>query len=73
LRYWHANPRFYGKNLKKVNTIQQTKIDLDKVKHEFAASKGYEVVVVWEYDLYNNTQKVLEEINSAIKIYSSRN
>jgi very-short-patch-repair endonuclease len=68
--YWHANPKFYGskKGLRPLNETQKNKIKRDKEKLEWAKSKGFRVVYIWEYDLYNNPEKVLKEVKNVIKI-----
>lgn len=68
--YWHANSLFYGdrKDLKTLNETQKNKVARDKEKLAWAESKGFSVVTIWEYDLYNNPEKVLREAKDAVKI-----
>jgi G:T-mismatch repair DNA endonuclease (very short patch repair protein) len=66
--YWHANPRFYGPGLKPINETQKNKIARDKEKLEWAKSKGFKLLTVWEYDLYNNPESVIKEVKNVIKL-----
>jgi hypothetical protein len=59
--YWHCNPikykaDYYNKNLK---MTAQEKWNYDKQKIEFANSKGFEVLEVWENDIKQNKNNVI--------------
>lgn len=65
--YWHANPKFYkesdivpiSKNYRpKASEIWQK--DVNKV--QYAIDKGYTILVIWEYDLKNNYNSVVQEV-----------
>ena len=50
--YWHGNPRIYNES--ELNYIQQRKRLDDIKKKEFAESKGFILLTIWEYDINNN-------------------
>ena len=57
--YWHGDPRFFTLEenhsvLRKLNQTQLNNIEKDKLKKEYAASKGFKLVVLWEEDVNNN-------------------
>lgn len=64
--YWHANPKLFnedGSDGKRIlNDIQKEKIERDIKKKEFAESKNFNVIYIWESDINNCDYKVLEEI-----------
>lgn len=64
--YWHANPKLYnedGSDGKRIlNYIQKKKIEKDIKKKEFAESKNFKVIYIWESDINNCNYKVLDEI-----------
>ena len=64
--YWHCNPNIYGLNYynkSKKSTAQQIwKYDKDKIN--FAKSKGYQVLVIWESEYQ---QKPETTINKCIE------
>lgn len=66
--YWHANPRFYGEGLRQINDTQLLKIARDKEKKEFAITHGYNLLTVWEYDLYHCPNEVLERVKNVISV-----
>jgi len=66
--YWHGNPRHYGPGLKELNETQKRKIDRDKEKLDWAESRGFKVITIWEYDLYNHPDEILKRIKNAIKV-----
>jgi len=60
--YWHANPRIYGEGLKPLSERQLFKIERDKIKKEYALSKNYKILYIWESEIYNENFKLLENI-----------
>lgn len=67
--YWHGDPRFYSEDFvipNKAKTVKQI-WEYDKNKIEWFREKGYETLVVWEYDILKDTEntkrKILEFIN----------
>lgn len=63
--YWHGNPRLF--NEKDLNAIQKDRIERDKRKKEYALSKGYFFIEVWEMDLYNKYDKVYNKLYQYLK------
>lgn len=59
--YWHGNSKHYneeGTNGKrKLNDIQLNKQKRDTEKKDWAISRGFEYLVLWETDIRNNTFK----------------
>lgn len=65
--YWHGNPKIYKVNdlIMKGSSVERTvgdKWGFDKKKIDYAISLGFEVLVIWEYDLNNNLEEVKESI-----------
>lgn len=50
--YWHSNPIIYEE--KELNNIQIRNLRNDTFKDILAKGRGYNIEVVWEYDLKNN-------------------
>lgn len=59
--YWHGNPKFYNKDgtngKRKLNDIQLRKIERDKEKEEWAISRGFILIRLWEDEINNETFK----------------
>lgn len=49
--YWHSNPIKYPEPITKVQKFNKIR---DKLKIDYLRSKGWEVNIIWEYDLKNN-------------------
>ena len=64
--YWHGNPSLFNEEglngKRKLNETQKRKIKVDIKKKEFAESKNFNVVYIWESDINNCNYKALEEI-----------
>lgn len=58
---FHGNSQFYkvGDKLPYGDSVE-SKWEYDKLKEEFARSKGYEYIVVWEYDFKNDYDNVMQ-------------
>ena len=48
--------------------IQKHNLFVDKQKNEYAALRGIPLVRIWEHDIRNNKEKVLEELQKYIDI-----
>lgn len=63
--YFHANPFFYKEeDIIYLPSGPQKVCDVwvkDKRKIDFAVSKGYSVIVIWEYDLNHRPEKIIKE------------
>ena len=65
--YWHGNPKLYKADdlLLKGSSQEITykeKWAKDKKKIRFARNRGYKIIVIWEHDLKNNYDRVLQKI-----------
>ena len=53
--YWHGNPNKFNidgsDGKRKLNDIQITKIETDKLKLEFAKNHNFEVIYIWEEEI----------------------
>lgn len=61
--YWHCNPQIYDKDYqhKLLHCTAQDVWDMNRIKHDFAKSNGYDVFVVWENDFRENAILVIEK------------
>lgn len=67
--YWHANPKKYSSdwvNATMKMTAQQI-WDRDEKKIQFAKSKGFDVLVIWDEDVKNNKQQEVEKCLSFLR------
>lgn len=55
--YWHGNPNKFNidgsDGKRKLNNIQISKIEKDKLKLEFAKNHNFEVIYIWEEEINN--------------------
>ena len=64
--YWHCNPSFYKKeqqinfngHLCRVNEIWEK----DRKRNEGIKNSGYEILILWQYDIKNNFNFVIKKI-----------
>ncbi|MGV8131674.1 MAG: hypothetical protein ACP5N7_06265 [Candidatus Pacearchaeota archaeon] len=54
--YWHCDPRVYLKG--PIYNVQKHNIQNDLNKQKYLEKHGYEVLVVWEKDFYEDLEKV---------------
>lgn len=70
--YWHGNPKLFDEegsnNKRKLNETQKIKMEQDKRKKEFAESKKFKILYIWENDINNNNFESLMEIIKNDKI-----
>ena len=69
--YWHCDKRFWQKDQQiklpgKGNVLVEYVWEADRQKVENAEKMGYNVLVVWEHDLYQSTSNVEKEILNEI-------
>jgi very-short-patch-repair endonuclease len=57
--FWHCNPTLYNEPVYKV---QKNNIAKDKLRISYIKSKGYKVLIAWEYDFYNNFEDVKKQL-----------
>jgi len=63
--YWHSNPLIYeGKELNKIQVRNQKN---DLFKETLAKGMGFDIEVVWEYDLKNNYNEQIERFKKILK------
>lgn len=66
--FWHANPLMYRSDdimPYPAGRISAKEVwERDKRKLDYAKQKGYNVVVIWEFDLNHNIEKVLEVLQN---------
>ena len=64
--YWHGNPLLFNEDglngKRKLNEIQLLKRKIDDKKREFAESKNFKIIYIWESDINKNNYTALEEI-----------
>lgn len=63
--YWHANPKIYQND--KLDKIQIKSRLRDIHKKLCFESIGISIIYLWEYDLYNNKQKCIDQILNIYK------
>ncbi len=61
--FWHMNPKIYlPENVnKKTKKTAQEVWDSDKEKIDFATSKGFQVLVIWESDYERCPKEILQK------------
>lgn len=63
--YWHANPNRYNAedlvHYKFADIKAQDIWDRDKVKQDFATSKGYKLIAIWEHFIKNTSKEELKQ------------
>ncbi len=64
--YYHSDPRVVDTD--KLNPMQKHNKFVDKLKDHYAGMHCIPLVRIWEYDIRNNPQKVLEELKKYIAI-----
>ena len=64
--YWHGNPLLFNEDglngKRKLNETQLLKRKIDNKKREFAESKNFKIIYIWESDINKNNYTALEEI-----------
>lgn len=58
--YWHCDPKIFKKP---INKIQENNIDRDTRKAKYLIDKGFFLINIWEYDIKNEFEKVIQELN----------
>lgn len=61
--YWHCNPKKYGPEFfhKNLKMKAKNKWKKDREKISFAENKGYEVLVIWEWDFNKNRKETIQK------------
>lgn len=58
--YWHCNPKFFPNG--PIDDRQVGKLARDKDKREMAQASGFDLIYVWEDDVYNDREYVKQQI-----------
>lgn len=72
--YWHADKRFFSPNdliHKKLGTRAEKIWDKDKKKVELAKKRGYNVEVLWEYDIRENFEGLMSKFTEKVLLNES--
>ncbi len=64
--YWHGNNRIFSE--KKLRKVQLRNKLNDIAKKEWILNNGYNLLVLWEMDIYNDIDKIKNLINEYTKI-----
>lgn len=62
--YWHCNPKIYSTP---INQYQKWAIRRDFAKKDYAKSKGYYSIHIWEHDIENDFNSVKQHIKENIE------
>ena len=62
--FWHSDPRFYP-NPDKLSFTQNKNLANDLKKNSFCETRGFNLLRIWEYDVFNNPVQVMEHIKNA--------
>lgn len=55
--YWHGNPKL-EKHFYKIDEVKQN----DLFKNKFAEENGYKIIRLWESDIYNNPEIIINKL-----------
>ena len=59
--YWHCNPEIYTNG--PMYKTQKINIERDARKAPYIKSRGYNLIIIWENDFYNNLEKVKKQLS----------
>lgn len=62
--YYHA----YGKIHEEMSPMQKKNKRVDKIKDEWALSHGIPIIRIWEHDINDNPQKVMDMLRDRLSI-----
>ena len=62
--YWHS----YGKVYEEMNSIQKRNARVDEIKNKWAHSNGYKLIRIWEHDINENPEKVLNMLRERLGV-----
>ena len=66
--YWHS----YGKVYEEMTPTQKKNARVDKIKNEWALSRGIPIIRIWEHDINENPQKVFSILRENIGIATEK-
>lgn len=58
----------YGKVYEEMNPMQKRNARVDEIKNEWAALYGYPLIRIWEHDINENPQKVLDMLRERLGV-----
>lgn len=58
----------YGKVYEEMNPMQKRNARVDEIKNEWAALHGYPLIRIWEHDINENPQKVLDMLRERLGV-----
>lgn len=68
--YWHANPKKFTES--KLNKTQKWSKKVDDFKDKWAIKHGIPVLRIWEDDIHNNKEKILNMLKDKISEYNNK-
>lgn len=66
--YYHS----YGLTYEEKNPMQKHNEWVDKVKDEWALSRGIPILRIWEHDIHDNPEKVMKILKESIGKYTEK-
>lgn len=66
--YWHS----YGKVYEEMNPIQKRNARVDEIKNKWAHSNGYKLIRIWEHEINENPEKVLNMLRDRLGVESEK-
>lgn len=66
--YYHS----YGLKYEEKNPMQKHNEWVDRVKDEWALSRGIPILRIWEHDIHDNPEKVMKTLKEAIGKYTEK-
>lgn len=66
--YYHS----YGLTYEQKNLMQKHNEWVDKVKDEWALSRGIPILRIWEHDIHDNPEKVMKILKESIGKYTEK-
>ena len=58
----------YGKVYEEMNPMQKRNARVDEIKNEWAALHGYPLIRIWEHDINENPEKVLDMLRERLGV-----
>jgi len=59
--YWHCNPKVYGEGLVTPTSSQLEQIKKDKIRIEKFNKHNFNVIVLWENEIYSNLETLMQK------------
>lgn len=66
--FYHA----YGLTYEQKNPMQKHNERVDRIKDEWALSRGIPIIRIWEHDIHENPEKVMKELKESIGKYTEK-